>query len=109
MLIFFLFHGTYVIAHYYVFLKIESVFQLSTAGNVLLGLILAFLALSPILTYIFTLRGGKSFTRAFAFFGYLWMGFLILFFSSSVLLDLYNLAIRFGDYMLNKDLSEASI
>jgi predicted MPP superfamily phosphohydrolase len=109
MLLFFLFHGTYVLAHFYVFLKIESVFQLSTAGNIISGLILAFLALSPILTYIFTLRGGKSFTRVFAFFGYLWMGFLILFFISSVLLDLYNLGILFGDYILNNDLAKASI
>ncbi len=109
MLLFFLFHGTYVIAHFYVFFKVGNVFHLSTAGNVLLGLILVFLALSPILTYIFTLRGGKSFTRVFAFFGYLWMGFLILFFLSSVSLDLYNLAILFGDYILNKDLAKASI
>lgn len=109
MLLFFLFHGTYFIAHFYVFFKFESLYHLSTAGNVLLGSILTFLALSPILTYIFTLRGGKSFTRVFAFIGYLWMGFIILFLSSSVLLDLYNLAIRFGDYLLKKDLAKASI
>ncbi len=109
MLLFFLFHGTYFIAHFYVFFKIESLYSLSTAGNVLLGLILAFLALLPTVTYIFTLRGGKSFTRFLALSGYLWMGLLILFLSSSVLLDLYNLGIRFVDYILNKDLSNASL
>ena len=107
MLIFLFFHGTYALAHLYLFFKIKNVFPLGTAGNVLLGLFLLYLALSPIITYIFTLRESKAYIRFFAFLGYIWMGFLILFFSSSVLLDLYHLGIRVSSFMLHKDLSKA--
>jgi predicted MPP superfamily phosphohydrolase len=105
MIIFLFFHGTYGLAHLYIFFKVKGVFPLDTAGSVLLGLFLLYMALSPMVTYIFTLRGGGPYTRVSAFFGYMWMGFLILFFSSLIFLDLYNLCIKLSGFIFLRDMS----
>jgi hypothetical protein len=109
MLIFLLFHGTYVLAHFYVLFKTVSLFPLSITGEILLGLVLVSLAFLPAVTYILILRGGRSLIRHLSFYGYLWMGFLIVFFTLAVLLDMCNLAVRSGDYIFNKDLAQAGI
>lgn len=101
MLIFFLFHGSYALAHLYLFLKIKWIFPLDSTVSLLTGLFLFMMGFSPMVVYFYSLRGGGLWTRIFAFFGYTWMGFFILFFFPSVFLDLYKGAVTLGSLVFN--------
>lgn len=105
MLIFFLFHGSYALAHLYLFFKIKGGLSMGTTWSFLIALFLFIMAFSPSLIYFYSLRGGGFLARVFAFFGYTWMGFLILFFFPSVFLDLYNSAVRLGGFLFKKNLN----
>ncbi len=97
MLTFFLFHGSYALAHLYLFFKIKELFPLNnTTASLFIGVFLFVMAFSPMLVYFYSLRGGGLFARGYAFTVYLWMGFLILFFFPSVVLDLYNGSVKLG-------------
>ncbi len=109
MIVFLFFHGAYLLAHLYLFFKFKNVFPIETAGSAALGLFLIFMAFSPMITYILTLRRERPYARALMFFGYLWMGFLILFFFMSILFDLYNYGVLFSSLALHKELGKMMI
>jgi hypothetical protein len=103
MLIFFVFHGSYALVHLYLFFKIKGLFlHIDPLANILLALFLSIMAFSPMIIYFSSLRGGGKCARAFAFSGYLWMGFLILFFFPSIFLDLYNLIVISSEFIFKQ-------
>lgn len=112
MIVFLFFHGTYFLAHLYLFIKFRNAFPLETAGSAALGLFLLFMALSPMTSYILTLRADlkkRPFASAVMFSAFMWMGFLILFFFASISLDLYNLGVRLAGLALHKEIGNTII
>jgi predicted MPP superfamily phosphohydrolase len=77
--------------HYYAFTKARDAFSPGgkTAAAILAGML--FMVLVPLLVYYLDRQGLPYPARILAFAGYLWMGFLFLFFSASLLIDLYRL------------------
>jgi|Deesub1362A_J573_1020465.scaffolds.fasta_scaffold00358_7 hypothetical protein len=104
MLIFLVFHGSYALAHLYLFLKARDLLPLNSPLTLLLGLFLFVMAFSPMVIYFYSLRGGGAWTKAFAFFGYTWMGLLILFFFPAVFLDIYNVVVVYGGALIGQNL-----
>lgn len=115
MIVFLFFHGTYWLAHLYLFFKFRNAFPLETAGSAVLGLVLIFMALSPMSAYILTLRSdltqtkNRPYASAVMVSGFIWMGFLVLFFFVSIPIDLYNLGVRFAGFALNKEIGKLMI
>jgi len=111
MIVFLFFHGTYWLAHLYLFFKFRSAFQFGVSGSAALGLFLIFMALSPMASYILTLRAdaadskNRPYASAVMISGFIWMGFLILFFFASISLDLYNIGVRMAGSVLHKDIN----
>ncbi len=85
-------------AHLYLFFKVRSAFPLSAVSinfseilGTELGLFLIFMALSPFLVHLSSLKASDNFSKVFAYVSYIWVAILLLFFAAAVSLDLYNL------------------
>jgi predicted MPP superfamily phosphohydrolase len=85
---FFLVYG---LVHLYGFYKIKSALSLSYAAGIPIVFFLVLMVLSPVIVYHAERAGSELFARIMSFTGYLWMGFLFLFFSLSIAIDIYNL------------------
>jgi len=115
MIVFLFFHGTYFLAHLYLFFKFRNAFPLHIAGSAALGLFLVFMALSPMSAYILTLRSditnikNRPYAGAVMFSGFVWMGLLVLFFFVSIPIDLYNLGVRLTGFALDKEIGNIII
>lgn len=103
MLLFLIFHGSYALTHLYLFFKIDRVFHMGRIPNIFLGAFLFIMAFSPMVVYFYSLRGGGRWLKSFAFFGYTWMGFMILFFFPSIFIDIYNLMVMVGGALFKQD------
>ncbi|MDO8281144.1 MAG: metallophosphoesterase [Thermodesulfovibrionia bacterium] len=83
----------FIAAHVHLFYKITDVFNFSTVETFLLSLILLFLAASPLSIHFFA-RGKGNQSRKVTLISHMWVALLIIFFSSAVSLDIYNLLIK---------------
>jgi len=90
LLIFFCVYGG---THLYFFIKAKMVFGFGVAAGACLGLFLVAMVFAPVMVRIAEREGLESTARIAAYIGYIWMGFLLLFFSASLLIDVYNLLI----------------
>ncbi|GAB4534235.1 MAG: metallophosphoesterase [Thermodesulfovibrionia bacterium] len=103
MLLFLVFHGSYALAHLYLFFKIEGIFHIGKGPSLLIGVFLFIMAFSPMVIYFYSLRGRGGWLKGFAFLGYLWMGFMILFFFPSIFIDLYNFVVSVSGVLFKQD------
>jgi predicted MPP superfamily phosphohydrolase len=101
LLTFFLLYGG---THLYLFLKIKSAVPFSVVTGACLALFLLVMMLAPILVRVAEKEGMESPARLLAYTGYLWMGFLFLFFSSSLVIDLYHGFLHVAGYVFGRDL-----
>jgi predicted MPP superfamily phosphohydrolase len=90
LLVFFCVYGG---THLYFFIKAKMVFGFGIAAGACLGLFLVAMVLAPVMVRVAEREGLESTARIVAYIGYIWMGFLLLFFSASLLIDVYNLVI----------------
>jgi predicted MPP superfamily phosphohydrolase len=99
---FFLIYGG---THLYFFLKVRGAFAPGIAYSLLLALFLLVMVLSPVLVRALEKEGLELPARLMAYTGYLWMGFLFLFFSASIALDIYHLLLRAVAFLFHRDLA----
>ena len=90
--------------HVYLYQKVRDAITLDPPWNVASALILLFLCFAPFLIHISEIYGLEVLARSLSYAGYLWMGFLFLFFSTSLLVDLYRLTVTAGGYILGTDI-----
>ena len=102
LLTFFIVYGG---LHLYVFSKIKGAFPLPPVANICLMLLLVFMLLAPLLIRLSERYGYESSAALLSYIGYIWMGIVLLFFTVSILFDLYRLLIFTGAHIFNKDLS----
>lgn len=103
--IFIFFYSAYGTAHIYTFLKIKSTFHPDTPASTFLGLFLFFMTFLPALTHVCSIRILGKPIRVLSYINYTWMALLFFFFSLSLSIDVYNLAIRLVGFILQKDLT----
>lgn len=87
LLVFFLLYGG---VHVYFFLKIKHSFVLHSSPAMLLGALSLFMVLAPLFVRLAEREGMETTGRMLALVGYTWMGFIFLFFSLSVVIDIYH-------------------
>lgn len=100
LLIFFLIYGG---THLYFFLKVKSALSLGTLSCVVLALFLLLMVFAPVLIRILEKQGMEASARLTAYTGYLWMGFLFLFFSASLAIDIYHGLLHGVGFIAHRD------
>jgi hypothetical protein len=102
LITFFLIYGG---THLYFFLKVKGAFAPGIAYSLLLALFLLVMVVSPVLVRVLEKQGLEATARLTAYTGYLWMGFLFLFFSASIALDIYHLLLHAAGFLSHRDLA----
>lgn len=93
MLIFFFIVTIYSSANLYLFYKLNSLINLGTGVDVLIGAVVFFMTIFPVLIPVYSNIGSERSIRIFSYVGYMWLAFVVPFFPVSVVFDLYNLAV----------------
>jgi predicted MPP superfamily phosphohydrolase len=102
---FFLYGGT----HLYLFLKIKSAVPFSAFTGACLAFFLLVMMLAPMLVRVLEKEGMELSARLMAYTGYVWMGFLFLFFSSSLAIDVYHGLLHVAGYVSRRDFTLFSL
>jgi hypothetical protein len=104
MTIFLLLYGG---MHFYIFLKARAAFAFGVWPGISLTLVMAIMISMPIMMRFAVKHGFESTARLLAFIGYVWMGAALLFFTSSLILDLYRLLVYATGLLLQRNLPHA--
>lgn len=100
LLTFFLIYGG---THLYFFLKVKAALSLGTLSALCLALFLLLMVFAPVLVRILEKQGMEASARLTAYTGYLWMGFLFLFFSASLTIDIYHGFLHAAGFIAHRD------
>jgi uncharacterized protein len=101
-LTFFLIYGG---THLYFFLKVKGALASGLLSSFFLALFLLLMVVSPVMVRVLEKEGLEASARVTAYVGYLWMGFLFLFFSASLAIDIYHCFIHIAGHLSHRDLS----
>ena len=101
-LIFFLVYGS---THLYFFLKVKTAFSPGIIPSLCLTIFLLLMVLTPALVRVMEKQGLEVLARFAAYTGYLWMGFIFLFFSASLAMEIYRLLIHGAGMLFHRDFS----
>ena len=102
LLIFFLIYGG---VHFYFFLKVKAAFSLGMPASICLTMFLFLMVATPMLIRILENHGQEITARIAAYVGYLWMGFIFLFFSASLALDIFHGLLHVAAFISHRDFS----
>ena len=89
----------------YTFLKIKAAFPFGIVPGIFLGVFMAVMTCAPIIVRMLERHGYDLTARLMSYIGYSWMGILFIFFSLSLLFDLYRLFIYAAGLFLHRDLA----
>lgn len=99
---FFLLYGG---IHCYVFLKTRAAIPLGLAGSLALVAVMVLMILAPVIVRLAEKGGLESLARIMAYSGYLWMAAIFIFFSTSIVIDIYRLILFIVSVLGKSDLS----
>lgn len=106
LLTFFLIYGG---IHLYLFAKIRAAFHFSTAANSGLIIFIILMVLAPVIVRMAERYGYEALARFMSYTGYIWMGVILIFFSASLLFDVYRFLIYISSLILHKDFSHLNV
>jgi predicted MPP superfamily phosphohydrolase len=102
LLTFFLLYG---LLHLYIFLKISSALTFGTLTTIFLLFFMAIMFGAPVIVRVSERYGFELLARLISYIGYTWMGLAFLFFSFSVIIDLYRFFVYASGLVLQTGLS----
>ena len=88
--------------HLYGFLKARQAVTLGAPASIALALFMGIMVFTPIIVRVTEKFGYESFARFLAYFGFTWMGFLFLFVSVSLAIDILRISLTILDLALRK-------
>lgn len=91
--------------HAYLFVKAKAAFSFGTWSSIGVELFLLLMIFAPILVRVFEKPGWEWLGTPLAYVGYTWMGFIALFFFSSIVVDLLRLLVNIGGLIGKRDVS----
>ncbi|NIQ37895.1 MAG: metallophosphoesterase [Proteobacteria bacterium] len=91
--------------HLYLFMKMKAAFAFKTGSSILIVFLMAVMISSPVLVRLLEKQEFELLARVTAYVGYTWMGLTFLFFSFSLIVDLYHLSVYVGDLVFRRSLS----
>jgi uncharacterized protein len=101
-LTFFLIYGG---THLYFFLKVKAALSPGIVFSLFLAIFLLLMVITPVMVRILENKSLETFARVAAYTGYLWMGFIFLFFSASLAMDIYHGLLHVAGFIFRRDLS----
>lgn len=102
LLTFFLLYG---LLHLYIFLKIKAALAFGTVTIIFLLFFMAIMVSAPVIVRVSERYGFELSARLISHIGYTWMGILFLFFSFSIVIDLYRFFVYASSLILQTNLS----
>jgi predicted MPP superfamily phosphohydrolase len=90
LLTFFLIYGG---AHVYSFLRARPALSLTPLSTLLVSLFMVFMVAAPVFVRLAERAGHGGLARVIGYIGYTWMGLLFLYFSASLVVDLYRIVV----------------
>ncbi len=101
-LVFFLIYGG---THLYFFLKVKAALSPGIVFSLFLALFLLLMVVTPLLVRVLENKGFETVARVAAYSGYLWMGFIFLFFTASLAVDIYHGLLHVAGFIFHRNLS----
>ena len=86
--------------HLYIFIKIRDAISLGTLTTIFLIFFMAAMVIAPVIVRVSERHGFESSARLISYIGYTWMGLVFLFFSFSLVIDLYRFFIHASGLIL---------
>ncbi|MBU0543723.1 MAG: metallophosphoesterase [Proteobacteria bacterium] len=102
LLAFFLIYGG---THLYLFFKVKAALSPGIPSSLFLAFFLLLMVITPVLVRVLESQGLEAFARFEAYTGYLWMGFIFLFFSASLSIDIYHGLLHGAGFLFQRDFS----
>ena len=91
--------------HLYFFLKVKAALSPGILSSLFLALFLLLMVITPVQVRVLENQGLEAFARFAAYTGYLWMGFIFLFFSASLAIDIYHGLLHGVGFFFQRDFS----
>jgi predicted MPP superfamily phosphohydrolase len=91
--------------HLYFFLKVKAALSPGIPFSLFLALFLILMVMTPVFVRILENMGMETIARVSAHTGYLWMGFIFLFFSASLAVDIYHGLLHVAGFLFRRDFS----
>lgn len=95
--------------HFYAFHKARAAFAFGTVTGICLAAFMVLMISAPFIVRLSERHGFEFAARLMSYTGYIWLGLLFLFFSASLVFDIYRLLVYSGGLMLKRDLSGIDI
>jgi predicted MPP superfamily phosphohydrolase len=89
--------------HLYVFLRARSAIAFKRSTEFLVALFMVLMTFAPFIVRMSERAGFERVALTVAYIGYLWMGAIFLFFSCSLIMDLYRVLLALCGFVLRKD------
>ncbi|WP_243374056.1 metallophosphoesterase [Geotalea sp. SG265] len=102
LLTFFVLYGG---VHVYAFIKIRGAISLGAGVSGVLAIFFLLMVVGPVLVRVTERHGLESLASSIAHISYTWMGFLFLYFSASIAVDLYRFLVFILGKLLHHDIS----
>ena len=102
ILFFFLVYGLF---HVYAFFRVRAALTLSFRTNIFIAIFMLIMVLAPFIINFSERHGFELFARVTSYIGYIWMGVLLLFVTSSLLFEIYRLVIYLAALISRKNLA----
>ena len=102
-LFFIVFFAVYGGMHGYAFLKARAALQFGTVPGIFIALFMLSMTLAPFFIRMSERHGLETLARLLSYIGYSWLGILFLFFSASLMLDIYRFFLKAGEFLLHQD------
>lgn len=77
--------------HLYAFLRLKRGLELGISSNLMLAVLMVLMVAAPIFARVLEHNHQDALARGLAYISFLWMGLLFLFFTSSIVFDIYRL------------------
>jgi uncharacterized protein len=90
--------------HFYAFLKVQRAFALTRGTGAALACFLLAMVFSPVIVRLTERITMDALSKAIGFVAFVWMGFLFLFVSAALLMDLYRLICMVGAHLFHERL-----
>lgn len=99
------FFFAYAAVHLYAFLKARAALSFGAVTGILLAIFMLAMVTAPVLVRYFERSGMEPPARIVAYVGYTWVGVLFLYFSYSLVFDVYRFLVYAAGLVIQKDLS----
>jgi predicted MPP superfamily phosphohydrolase len=106
VLVFFVIYGS---IHLYALLKARAALAFGPGAAICLIVFMLAMILAPVIVHYAERLGLELFARIMAHIGFIWGAILFLFFSASVVIDLYRLSVSLAGLIAQRDLSALSL